>query len=211
MNYSSQKRSKDTEKSIKKVALSYISKYSYETITLKDIAQTIGIKTPSIYAHFNSKKQIFIYALKEAKEQEREKLLKLVLSFRTKTAEEVIRNFFYYYTDINNIVFWKIILKQSLGNLPSDLLQILKEDFTKFEKEISIQLKYFFQIGQEEGWILRKDIDQMVSLFFTLIDGLLSEQNLYKTTVYNKRRDNIWELYKQIITYKNNIESINKV
>src|SRR5699024_3169929 len=211
MNYSSQKRSKDTEKSIKKVALSYISKYSYETITLKDIAQTIGIKTPSIYAHFNSKKQIFIYALKKAKEQEREKLLKLVLSFRTKTAEEVIRNFFYYYTDINNIVFWKIILKQSLGNLPSDLLQILKEDFTKFEKEISIQLKYFFQIGQEEGWILRKDIDQMVSLFFTLIDGLLSEQNLYKTTVYNKRRDNIWELYKQIITYKNNIESINKV
>src|SRR5699024_5642924 len=117
MNYSSQKRSKDTEKSIKKVALSYISKYSYETITLTDIAQTIGIKTTFIYAQINTKKQKYKYGLKETKQQEREKLLKLVLSFRTKTAEEVRINFFYYYTDINNIVFLKIILKQSLGNI----------------------------------------------------------------------------------------------
>jgi len=194
------KSSKNTVEEIKNVALLYISKYSYETITLKEIAQNIGIKTPSIYAHFESKEQMFMYALKDARRKEREKLMSLILSFRTKEIEEVLQKFFYYYTDVKNIVFWKIILKQSLSNLPTRLLKMLKEEFTEFERDISVHLDEFFQIGQETGWIQREDIEQMISLFFTLVDGLLVEQNLYNEDIYNKRRDNIWEVYKQVIT-----------
>lgn len=200
MQVKKKKTSKNTEEEIKNVALLYISKYSYETIALKEIAQTIGIKTPSIYAHFESKEQIFMYALKDARKKEREKLMSLVLSFRTKEVEEVLQNFFYYYTDAKNIVFWKIILKQSLTNLPNRLLKMLKEEFTEFERDISVHLEEFYRIGQETGWIQRKDVEQMISLFFTLVDGLLVEQKLYNEEIYNKRRDNIWEIYKQVIT-----------
>lgn len=192
----------NTLNEIKKTALHYMSKYGYEGTTLKDIAQTVGIKTPSIYSHFDSKEQLFLQILKDLKIKEREKLMKLVLSLRKKSIEEVFKELFYYYTDTNNIVFWQISLKQILMHPPSDILLSLRRDFTEFEREISVQLREFFQIGRNEGLIHREDTDEMIALFFTLIDGLLVEQNLYESIKFEQRRKEVWNLYHQIITQK---------
>lgn len=189
-----------TENEIKKTALFYISKYGYEGTTLKDIAQKVGIKTPSIYSHFESKEQLFLHILKDLRIKEREGMMKLVLSLRKKPIEEVFKSLFYYYTDTNNIIFFQIILKQILMHPPSDILKNLREDFTDLEREISVQLTEFFQIGRNEGWIQREDTEQMISLFFTLIDGLLVEQNLYDNKKYEQRREEVWNIYRQIIT-----------
>jgi len=197
---SSKTKNPSTELEIKKAALHYISKYGYEGTTLKDIAKSVGIKTPSIYSHFDSKEQLFNSLLKDLRIKDRERLMKLVLSLRNKPIEEVFKNLFYYYTDANNIVFWLIILKEILKHPPTDILQNLREDFTEIEREISVQLTEFFHIGRKEGWIKRNDTEQMISLFFTLIDGLLVEQNLYDDEKYEERRKEIWNLYRQIIT-----------
>ncbi|MBD8005384.1 TetR/AcrR family transcriptional regulator [Bacillus norwichensis] len=189
-----------TVNKIKKTALFYISKYGYEGTTLKDIAQKVGIKTPSIYSHFNSKEQLFLSIIKDLKLKERESLMKLVLELRKKPIDEVIRAFFYFYTDSNNIASWQIILKQILMHPPASLLQILRKDFEELEKEISIQLSEFFQIGREEGWIKNEDTEQLISLFFTLIDGLLVEQNLYDSEKYEQRREEVWNLYRDFIS-----------
>lgn len=189
-----------TVNKIKKTALFYISKYGYEGTTLKDIAQKVGIKTPSIYSHFNSKEQLFLSIIKDLKLKERESLMKLVLELRKKPIDEVIRAFFYFYTDSNNIASWQIILKQILMHPPASLLQTLRKDFEELEKEISIQLSEFFQIGREEGWIKNEDTEQLISLFFTLIDGLLVEQNLYDSEKYEQRREEVWNLYRDFIS-----------
>lgn len=189
-----------TEEKIKKAALFYISKYGYEGTTLNDIAKTVGIKTPSIYSHFDSKEQLFINILKDQRIKERESLFKLVLSFRNKSTKEIIKKLFYHYTDASNIIFWYIAIKQILMNPPSDIIQSLREDFTEIESEISIQLTEFIQIGRQEGYIKRDDTDRMISLFFTLIDGLLVEQNLYSDKKYEERRKEIWNLYWEILT-----------
>lgn len=197
---SSTRKSPNTGLEIKKAALHYISKYGYEGTTLKDIAQTVGIKTPSLYSHFDSKEQLFISILDDLRIKDREKVMELVLSFRNKSIEEVFKSYFYHYTDANNIVFWLIVLKEILLNPPTNILQKLREDFTKIEREMSIQLTEFFQIGRNEGWVKRKDTEQMISTFFTLIDGLLVEQNLYDKKKYEERREEMWNLYRQIIT-----------
>jgi hypothetical protein len=126
--------------------------------------------------------------------------MKLVLSLRNKPIEEVFKSYFYHYTDAGNIVFWLIVLKEILMNPPTEMLQNLREDFAEIEREISIQLTEFFQIGRNEGWIKRTDTEQMISLFFTLIDGLLVEQNLYDDQKYEERRKEMWNFYWQIIT-----------
>ncbi|WP_144463692.1 TetR/AcrR family transcriptional regulator [Siminovitchia fortis] len=189
-----------TVNKIKKTALSYITKYGYEGTTLKDIAQKVGIKTPSIYSHFNSKEQLFLSIIKDLKVKERESLMKLVLALRKKPIDEVIRAFFYFYTDSSNIASWQVILKQILMHPPASLLQTLRQDFEELEKEISIQLSEFFQIGREEGWIKKEDTEQLISLFFTLIDGLLVEQNLYDSEKYEQRREEVWNLYRDFIS-----------
>lgn len=189
-----------TVNEIKKTALFYISKYGYEGTTLKDIAQKVGIKTPSIYSHFDSKEQLFLSIINDLKIKERESLMKLVVSLRKKSIEEVFRDLFYFYTDSSNIVSWQIILKQILMHPPATILENLRQDLLEIEKDISIQLSEFFLIGREEGWIKREDTEQMISLFFTLLDGLLVEQNLYVTEKYEQRREQVWSLYRDFIS-----------
>lgn len=190
----------NTVNEIKKTALFYISKYGYEGTSLKDIAQKVGIKTPSIYSHFDSKEQLFLSIIKDLKIKERESLMKLVISLRKKPIEEVFKDLFYFYTDSSNIVYWQIILKQILMHPPASLLQSLRKDFIELEKDISIQLSEFFQIGREEGWIKKEDTEQMISLFFTLLDGLLVEQNLYDSEKYEQRREQVWNIFRDFIS-----------
>lgn len=191
---------KSTEEKIKEAALYYISKYGYDGTALNDIAKAVGIKTPSIYSHFESKEQLFLIILKDQRIKERENLFKLVLSFRNKSTKECFKTLFFHYTDTNNIVFWYIALKQILMNPPSDIIQNLREDFIEIEREVSIQLIELFDIGRKEGSIKKSDTDKVVSLFFTLIDGLLVEQNLYGEKMYEKRRQEVWHLYWDFIS-----------
>lgn len=125
-----------TALNIKKSALTYISKFGYEGTSLKDIAQEVGIKTPSIYFHFESKEQLFLSVINDLKISEKESLTKLVLSLRKKSIEEVLEGFFYYYTDSNNIVYWKMVLKQILLFPPPSILHNLRKDFVQWEKDI---------------------------------------------------------------------------
>lgn len=189
-----------TADKIKKATLLYISKYGYKGTTLKDIAQKVGIKTPSIYSHFNSKEQLFLSIIKDLKLKEREELAKLVISLRKKPIKEAFRELFYFYTDTQNIASWQIILKQILMHSPSSILRSLRQDFKEIEEEISIHLTEFFRIGRKEGWIKREDTEEMISFFFTLIDGLLVEQHLYESEKYERRRYLVWTIYRDQIS-----------
>lgn len=52
-------RQEDTKGRILSAALELFSKRGYEAVTVEQIAQTVGIKAPSLYKHFKSKRDIF--------------------------------------------------------------------------------------------------------------------------------------------------------
>lgn len=191
-----------TANEIKKAALTHISKYGYEGTSLNDIAKTVGIKPPSIYSHFESKEQLFLSVIEDLKISERETFFKLIMSLRKKPIEELFHSVFFFYTDTRNIVSWQAILKQILMNQPLSLLDRLREEFKQLEEEISIHLTEFFKLGKEDGWIKHDNPEPMISLFFTLIDGLLVEQSLYDNEMYENRREQIWNMYKKMITHE---------
>lgn len=47
-------------------ALDLFSKYGYSDVTMKNVADKVGIKAPSIYKHFKSKEEIFYTILENA-------------------------------------------------------------------------------------------------------------------------------------------------
>nr|WP_256436705.1 TetR/AcrR family transcriptional regulator [Brevibacillus sp. HD1.4A] len=55
---------------IKKVAVSHLLQYGFEGTKLADIADAVGIKKQSMYAHFASKKELVIEIHEEATKQE---------------------------------------------------------------------------------------------------------------------------------------------
>lgn len=52
-------RQEDTKGKILSAALELFSKRGYEAVTVEQIARTVGIKAPSLYKHFKSKRDIF--------------------------------------------------------------------------------------------------------------------------------------------------------
>ncbi len=52
-------KKEDTKEKILDVALLMFSKYGYDAVTVDDIAKEVGIKAPSLYNHFRSKRAIF--------------------------------------------------------------------------------------------------------------------------------------------------------
>ncbi len=57
---------KMTANRIKAVALSHFARYGYEGTSLANIAQEVGIKKPSIYAHFKGKEELYFICLESA-------------------------------------------------------------------------------------------------------------------------------------------------
>ncbi|MBC8830133.1 helix-turn-helix transcriptional regulator, partial [Escherichia coli] len=49
-----------TKKLIKEVALTLFAEKGYDGTALSEIAKAVGIKTPSLYAHFASKEALFL-------------------------------------------------------------------------------------------------------------------------------------------------------
>lgn len=50
---------KDTKKRIIEAALQLFARNGYEATSMADIAAAVGIKAPSLYAHFKSKQALF--------------------------------------------------------------------------------------------------------------------------------------------------------
>lgn len=53
------KKGEKTKRRILEQGLKLFSSYGYEETALKDIAENVNIKTPSIYAYFESKQDLF--------------------------------------------------------------------------------------------------------------------------------------------------------
>lgn len=58
-----------TSKKILDVSLELFSKRGYDAVTVEDIAKVVGIKAPSLYNHFPSKKAIFDALIKNTFEE----------------------------------------------------------------------------------------------------------------------------------------------
>ena len=56
----------NTKEKILSKSLDLFSKYGYSDMSMENLAKEVGIKAPSIYKHFKSKKDIFNTIVKDA-------------------------------------------------------------------------------------------------------------------------------------------------
>ena len=62
-------KQENTKERILKSALKLFSEYGYESVSVEQIAAAVGIKAPSLYNHYKSKKAIFDAILEESTER----------------------------------------------------------------------------------------------------------------------------------------------
>lgn len=162
-------------KEIKAVALKCFTTHGYEGASLSQIAEQVGMKKQSLYAHFKGKDDLFLQVLHDAKETELTSKLQYLDKVDTHNPKADLLGYLQLIIDLfqknEQLKFW---LRMSFFP-PSHLAAAIDEEVMDSEKKIQPVLECKFQ-----DWInvqaIREDVAIIPTLaFLGVVDSIMLE------------------------------------
>lgn len=192
-------RPSPTAEKIKTAALSLFLNAGYDGTSLSDIAKAVGIKTPSIYAHFESKDRLFLQLFADVIDEDLAKFKSLMHERRDVPPVEQLRGAFDYYADNDAISAGQTFLRQTFLMPPGHLRGQLREHFLRYEEETTNIILTFYGRGIREGHFRPGTEEQLIALFYAGADGLLVERHMYEEALLRSRKENVWLSLLQLV------------
>lgn len=152
-------------------ALSKFAKQGYYHTSLAEIAEDVGIRKPSIYAHFPSKEMIFLTLLHEAFTREQSALD--IFSIQNPSQDTLHEYFFgipVRYEKNGYLRFWI----RALYMPPYDLEKEIKDYDDKYSKMIDTTIDTVLRRIEDENGLLRPKIE-VADAFTGLLRGIHAE------------------------------------
>lgn len=169
------------------------SKKGYSQTSLREIAERVGVKTPSLYAHFASKEALYHAVYTEVNRELTEFFRKLVLRSATLAPIERIRVLLQgvekFYRDRRQLA--EFSLRAAVEETHSSgLRQVHLED----EAVVTTALReaYVDAIGAGEVAGGVEQADAFVATALALMDGLFLELHHYSPELYEQRSQLVW-------------------
>ncbi|GGF92116.1 TetR/AcrR family transcriptional regulator [Paenibacillus abyssi] len=184
-----------TANRLKQAALKMFAEAGYEGTSLSEIAKAVGIKTPSIYAHFESKEHLFLTLVEDVIQEEKEKFAQFIARISEQPVKEQLYAIFRYFTDLEPMTSGQSFLKRTMMVPPKGLQTQLQKDFMRYEIQLSAIYSRLFERGMANGELDAGNTEDMLALFYGLTDGLLVEHQLYDTTLYRTRQQQLWQWF----------------
>lgn len=160
---------------IKDAALKYFTIHGYEGASLSQIAEDVGVKKQSIYAHFKGKDDLFLQVLRDAKETELSSKLHYFSKVDSKNPENDLYGFLQLVIDLfqknEQLKFW---LRMSFFP-PVHLEKEIEREVIDIEEKMQKILERKFQ-----GWINAKLIVGDAAMiptfaFLGVVDSIMLE------------------------------------
>ncbi|MFC4811849.1 TetR/AcrR family transcriptional regulator [Paenibacillus sp. GCM10023250] len=181
-----------TAKSIKQAALALFAESGYEGVSLSEIAKSVGIKTPSIYAHFESKEQLFLELLEDAVHEESDKFVQLLAGMADQPPRERFYAAFRFLTDLDGLSKGQSFLKRTMLMPPRNLEDRLRTAFIAYEHVFTVPMLRLLHECAGPGGFGDEQAERLLALFYALADGLLVEHKLYDIELYRRRQSLVW-------------------
>ncbi len=175
---------------IKQIALAVFSENGYEGASLSQIAKQVGLKTPSLYAHFESKEALFLSIYQDVVEKEMADIHHSLLLHDSETPREKIKKMFFFLTQFERRSVEKKFLQRFLFFPPVHLKNKLQKTFLNSE---FLSSEMIMDILSEMNDFTCHE-DQLYT-FYCLLDGLLLEQSIYDEKEYRKRQQAVWRVF----------------
>lgn len=178
-----------------------IFKYGSEHLTVKRIAEEVGISEAAIYRHFKSKRSIISFLLNSIEEVLLKEISPKTVANGPVTLdsiEKIIRTHFSMIGRRKGISFQIIAEIISLGDR-----NLNKQASLTIEKYIS-RLKELLAAGVRDGAV-RQDIDleSAATLLFTLIQGLVNVWSLSEGRMQLLEKfSSLWRVYCEAVTHR---------
>lgn len=160
---------------IKEAALKYFTIHGYEGASLSQIAEEVGMKKQSIYAHFKGKDDLFLQVLRDAKETELSSKLQYFSKVDSKNPEKDLYGFLQLVIDLfqknEHIKFW---LRMSFFP-PAHLEKEIGQEVIDIEEKVQAILECKFQDWINAQLIVEDEAITPTYAFLGVVDSILLE------------------------------------
>lgn len=143
-------------------------------LSMSEIAETVKIKTPSLYSHFKSKDEIITLTIKSEVEHCFDTICKKSEKLEGKSCEEKLKYILFYsidyYKNPSRLRFWRhisLLQNKELRNMSIDLIK--DRDMRLLKK-----LESCFKKGIKEKEIKETVSEGAIYLYFSMIQGILN-------------------------------------
>lgn len=183
---------------IKAAALRLFAQKGYEATPLSEIAKEVGIKTPSLYAHFKSKEDLYFAIFEDVIQEHLEHVAVMEKLVEGKSIHDKLYTLLQdscqtYLSSELSITF----LKRAMLFPPESLQQELQRRFPESETALSAVLTVIFEEGIQEGILRRAPIGELLASYYCLLDGTFVQRHYYDRDDFERRIQSIWRLYWQ--------------
>jgi len=189
-----------TAKRIQETALKYFAEKGYDATTLADIAGEIGIKKPSIYAHYASKMDLFLAIVEEYKIDYCRYWNHALETTAHLPADEHLYELFslisqYFIDNKIKTTFWVRLWMFPPADCPIDMLASLKAINNQFITEVT----RIFQEGSDNNILRQAPPNELAHAYFCLLNGYLMRSICYSYPDfdYQKALPEIWQCFEE--------------
>ncbi|TDF91851.1 TetR/AcrR family transcriptional regulator [Paenibacillus piri] len=190
-----------TASSIKKAALQHFARHGYEGTPLSDIAKEVGIKTPSLYAHFRSKEELFMKLFEDVLQEHSYRTRQLIHTLQGSTVEQMLFRILQDNCDNYMLSEEKMtFLKRVMLFPPAFLQERMHRQFLEAERALIDSLQAIFTAGIHEGIIKEEPVEDLVASYLCLMDGCFLQLYYYGKEPFYNRLNSIWRIYWDGIT-----------
>lgn len=181
---------------IKSAALRLFARNGYDAVPLSEIAKEVGIKTPSLYAHFRSKDDLFLSVFEDCLTKHATRMATLMERLQGRSIEEQL------YTVIHDACRSYLLSEEEMTFLkrvmlfpPASLQETLRERFSASESQLNGLLTALFMEGMDSGLLRRERPEDLTASFYCLLDGSFIQQFYYKSEDWEHRLETVWRIY----------------
>ncbi|GIN87481.1 TetR family transcriptional regulator [Heyndrickxia sporothermodurans] len=185
-----------TKNKIKEVAYRQLAEKGYDRATLSSIAKEVGIKTPSIYAFYKSKEDVFMAVYKDLLEDYYSYIKCVIGKIKNSTVKEQLYEILiglshYHLTQPEKTQAYTKLAFFLAPTLNSEI----QETFSEMEKDLCKLLENTFASGIEKEEIKNQPIEDLIASFLCLMDGIFLELIYYQEDKFKRRLEQVWSIY----------------
>jgi AcrR family transcriptional regulator len=180
-------------------ALTRFATSGYAATSMRDIAGDVGIKAPSIYAHFPNKRAMYEAAYEYSIQQHQAFFIDLVAESEDLSPLERLRallfgvpEFYRAHPDLANFHLRAAadLSESGRGNQP----------FLDDENALAELVTTVYMQGRDNGDLKPLDPDMVTTVFLTLADGLFLQLAYYDDQTYTDHQHRTWEGLAALLT-----------
>lgn len=181
---------------IKQEALLLFVKESYEGCSMSEIAKKVGLRTPSLYSHFESKEQLFLTILQEVIDEKISNLEEI----KNETSNQSIKKLLHTIlldklNDIETNKVKTVFYRRYSLFPPSQLKEKIQSRMLVYEKAIYNLLTPAIEKGIKQRELKEGNPDKILEAFYCVMDGLYILSHYRELDTYRNTVENVWSLY----------------